>query len=68
MDGLRVVPTWRHGQERLYVCGTDGRNIAWYDRETFWRIYNKTCYDQLKSRYDPVNLMSDLYAKCVQRR
>ncbi|MFJ8359286.1 nuclease-related domain-containing protein [Streptomyces sp. NPDC093984] len=34
MDGLRVVPTWRHGQERLYVCGTDGRNIAWYDRET----------------------------------
>ncbi|KOU56658.1 hypothetical protein ADK57_41560 [Streptomyces sp. MMG1533] len=34
MSGLRVVPTWRHGQERLYVCLTDGRNIAWYDRET----------------------------------
>ncbi|MET8974397.1 nuclease-related domain-containing protein [Streptomyces sp. NPDC004539] len=33
MTGLRVVPTWRHGQERLYVCLTDGRNIAWYDRE-----------------------------------
>ncbi|MFJ3666389.1 nuclease-related domain-containing protein [Streptomyces sp. NPDC090106] len=33
MTGLRVVPTWRHGQERLYVCRTDGRNIAWYDRE-----------------------------------
>ncbi|QNP70227.1 NERD domain-containing protein [Streptomyces roseirectus] len=33
MTGLRVVPTWRHGQERLYVCMTDGRNIAWYDRE-----------------------------------
>ncbi|MEU9448007.1 nuclease-related domain-containing protein [Streptomyces sp. NPDC048277] len=33
MSGLRVVPTWRHGQERLYVCLTDGRNIAWYDRE-----------------------------------
>ena len=32
MSGLRVVPTWRHGQERLYVCLTDGRNIAWYDR------------------------------------
>ncbi|MBC7268486.1 MAG: NERD domain-containing protein [Streptomyces sp.] len=30
---LRVVPAWRHGQERLYVCLTDGRNIAWYDRE-----------------------------------
>jgi len=33
MSGLRVVPTWNHGQERLYVCLTDGRNIAWYDRE-----------------------------------
>ncbi|MFE4409646.1 nuclease-related domain-containing protein [Streptomyces sp. NPDC056821] len=31
--GLRVIPTWRHGQERLYVCRPDGRNIAWYDRE-----------------------------------
>ncbi|MEV6958713.1 nuclease-related domain-containing protein [Streptomyces sp. NPDC051207] len=29
--GLRVVPTWRHGRERLYVCAADGRNIAWYD-------------------------------------
>ncbi|MEU0673444.1 nuclease-related domain-containing protein [Streptomyces sp. NPDC006172] len=34
MSGLRVVPTWRHGRERLYVCLADGRNIAWYDRET----------------------------------
>ncbi|ALV33570.1 nuclease-related domain-containing protein [Streptomyces sp. CdTB01] len=33
MNGLRVIPTWRHGQERLYVSRTDGRNIAWYDRE-----------------------------------
>ena len=33
MTGLRVIPSWRHGQERLYVCHTDGRNIAWYDRE-----------------------------------
>lgn len=33
MSGLRVVPTWRHGRERLYVCLRDGRNIAWYDRE-----------------------------------
>jgi len=33
MNGLRVIPTWRHGRERLYVCLTDGRNIAWYDRE-----------------------------------
>ncbi|MGW1004482.1 nuclease-related domain-containing protein [Streptomyces sp. NPDC002520] len=34
MSGLRVVPTWRHGRERLYVCDADGRNLAWYDRDT----------------------------------
>ncbi|MEG3630492.1 nuclease-related domain-containing protein [Streptomyces poriticola] len=34
MSGLRVIPTWRYGQERLYVCLADGRNIAWYDRES----------------------------------
>lgn len=34
MDVLRVIPTWRHGRERLYVCLPDGRNLAWYDRET----------------------------------
>ncbi|MET8952352.1 nuclease-related domain-containing protein [Streptomyces sp. NPDC004129] len=34
MDGLRVIPTWRHGLERLYVCDAHGRNLAWYDRET----------------------------------
>ncbi|MFD5965396.1 nuclease-related domain-containing protein [Streptomyces sp. NPDC060311] len=33
MDGLRVVPTWRHGRERLCVCLPDGGNVAWYDRE-----------------------------------
>ncbi|MGW4599687.1 NERD domain-containing protein [Streptomyces argyrophyllae] len=34
MSGLRVVPAFRHGRERLYVCREDGSNIAWYDRET----------------------------------
>ncbi|BBC33007.1 uncharacterized protein SGFS_043010 [Streptomyces graminofaciens] len=33
MRGLRVIPTWRHGQQRLYVCRTDGKNVAWYDPE-----------------------------------
>ncbi|MEU1147287.1 nuclease-related domain-containing protein [Streptomyces sp. NPDC005863] len=33
MSGLRVVPAWRHGQERLYVCLADGRSVAWYDRD-----------------------------------
>ncbi|MEU3825799.1 nuclease-related domain-containing protein [Streptomyces sp. NPDC029080] len=34
MSGLRVVPAYRHGRERLYVCREDGSNVAWYDRET----------------------------------
>ncbi|MCX3064063.1 NERD domain-containing protein [Streptomyces beihaiensis] len=33
MSGLRIVPTRRHGQERLYVCEGDGRSVAWYDRD-----------------------------------
>ncbi|MGW2645498.1 nuclease-related domain-containing protein [Streptomyces sp. NPDC001393] len=33
MSALRVVPAYRHGQERLYVCRPDGSNVAWYDRE-----------------------------------
>ncbi|GGV25024.1 hypothetical protein GCM10010293_22710 [Streptomyces griseoflavus] len=32
MDRLRVIPTWRHGRERIRVCLPDGRNVAWYDR------------------------------------
>ncbi len=34
MNGLRVIPTWQYGRERLYVRLPDGRNLAWYDRET----------------------------------
>ncbi|WP_251094921.1 nuclease-related domain-containing protein [Streptomyces sp. Caat 7-52] len=34
MSGLRVVPAFRLGRERLYVCREDGSNVAWYDRET----------------------------------
>ncbi|MEU6776669.1 nuclease-related domain-containing protein [Streptomyces sp. NPDC046759] len=33
MSALRVVPAYRHGRERLYVCRPDGSNVAWYDRE-----------------------------------
>jgi hypothetical protein len=33
MNALRVVPAYRHGRERLYVCRPDGSNVAWYDRE-----------------------------------
>ncbi|GGV43406.1 hypothetical protein GCM10010277_33110 [Streptomyces longisporoflavus] len=34
MSGLRVIPAWRHGQERLYVCLADGRSLAWYERDS----------------------------------
>ncbi|MGP2437219.1 nuclease-related domain-containing protein [Streptomyces sp. JW3] len=34
MTRLRVRPARRPGQDRLYVCLPDGRDIAWYDRET----------------------------------
>ncbi|MGW5864201.1 nuclease-related domain-containing protein [Streptomyces sp. NPDC055239] len=34
MSGLRVIPAWRHGQERLYVCLADGRSLAWYERQS----------------------------------
>ncbi|MFF9024967.1 nuclease-related domain-containing protein [Streptomyces eurythermus] len=33
MSGLRVVPAFRLGRERLYVCRADGAGVAWYDRE-----------------------------------
>ncbi|MFD1662881.1 nuclease-related domain-containing protein [Streptomyces caeni] len=33
MSPLRVIPAWRQGRERLYVCGVDGGRVAWYDRE-----------------------------------
>ncbi|MFE3633835.1 nuclease-related domain-containing protein [Streptomyces sp. NPDC059168] len=34
MNGLRVVPAGQRGHELLYVCGPDGANAAWYDRDT----------------------------------
>lgn len=34
MTGLRITPARAHGRNRLYVSLPDGRNIAWYDRDT----------------------------------
>ncbi|HUS04878.1 MAG TPA: FAD-binding oxidoreductase [Bryobacteraceae bacterium] len=39
---------------------------AYYDQETFWRIFNKARYDQLKKKYDAGGVFKDLYAKCVR--
>jgi FAD/FMN-containing dehydrogenase len=38
---------------------------SFYDRDTFWSIFDKPCYDALKRKYDPDNTFKDLYDKCV---
>lgn len=43
-------------------------STAYYDEETFWTIYNRERYVELKQKYDPDGVFADLYAKCVQRR
>jgi FAD/FMN-containing dehydrogenase len=43
-------------------------SASYYDRQTFWSIYDKARYDQLKTTYDPDAVFPDLYAKCVERR
>jgi FAD/FMN-containing dehydrogenase len=39
---------------------------AWYDEETFWKIYNRERYAELKQKYDPEGAFAGLYAKCVR--
>jgi FAD/FMN-containing dehydrogenase len=43
-------------------------STSYYDKETFWNIYNQVRYDRLKQTYDPDAIFPDLYAKCVERR
>lgn len=33
MNGLRVIPTRRHGRDRRYACRPDGSDLGRYDRE-----------------------------------
>ena len=42
-------------------------STAFYDRNEFWRVYNRTSYAELKRRYDPNGRVLDLYEKCVER-
>jgi FAD/FMN-containing dehydrogenase len=46
------------GRKSLY-------STAFYDRDTFWSLYNGPVYRRLKARYDPSDRLVDLYAKCV---
>jgi FAD/FMN-containing dehydrogenase len=41
---------------------------AYYDRETFDRLYGGETYRVVKKRYDPDNRLTGLYEKVVQRR
>lgn len=50
-----------NGRKGLY-------STAYYDEETFWKIYNRKRYDELKSKYDSGGIFPDLYAKCVERK
>ena len=41
---------------------------AYYDRETFDRLYGAEAYRAAKDRYDPDHRLTDLYDKVVGRR
>jgi len=41
---------------------------SYFPEDEFWRVFDKTAYDALKSRYDPEHQLLDLYEKCVLRR
>jgi FAD/FMN-containing dehydrogenase len=43
-------------------------STSYYDKDTFWSMYDKARYDELKKTYDPDRLFPDLYAKCVERK
>jgi FAD/FMN-containing dehydrogenase len=42
-------------------------STAYYDEETFWQIYNRPAYEDLKRKYDPDHCFKDLYEKTVKR-
>ncbi len=42
-------------------------STAYYDEETFWQIYNRQRYHELKQKYDPKAAFGDLYQKTVKR-
>ena len=41
---------------------------SYYDKETFWSIYDRVRYDSLKQTYDPDSVFPGLYEKCVERK
>lgn len=56
-------------QAVLQLKGMKGLySTSFFDVETFWKIYNKPYYDELKREYDPDGVFLGLYEKCVERR
>ncbi len=52
----------RHdGKKSLYSRST-------FDEQTFWSIYDRRSYDELKRQYDPTGRFPGLYEKTVARR
>jgi FAD/FMN-containing dehydrogenase len=41
-------------------------STSYYDKETFWSLYPKPRYEELKKLHDPDCIFPDLYAKCVE--
>jgi FAD/FMN-containing dehydrogenase len=41
---------------------------AFYDEDTFWRLYGGAAYAEVKRRYDPDSRLLDLYSKAVRRK
>lgn len=39
---------------------------SYYTEEEFWSLYNRPLYTQLKQKYDPNELLGNLYQKCVR--
>ena len=38
---------------------------SYFSPEQFWEIYNRPAYEALKKKYDPEDVLKDLYRKCV---
>ncbi len=58
---IEQVVTELDGRKSLY-------STAFYDRETFGRIYGGDEYDRLKEVYDPEGRLRGLYEKVVERQ
>lgn len=40
---------------------------SFYTKEQFWKMYDRTRYQKVKSTYDPQNSFPDLYQKCISQ-